>query len=149
MTIFFGGQSAWHGLFRRISPHLASKFASMPPAVARAARACCGYLRGKRSGCICESGQIGPFRPPAFRFIPIFPAARVMLSSQLETRVMAAPRDSLRVLRIQRPRMASKSLSMNDYCFYFLNFLICLPIGFLGSMAGRSSCASTFRTCIR
>jgi hypothetical protein len=43
-----------------------------------------GCLRGKRSGCICESGQIRPFRPSVFRFIPIFPAATVMLFAQLE-----------------------------------------------------------------
>ena len=30
-----------------------------------------------------------------------------------------------------------------------ISFLICSSIGLLGSMEGRSSCASTFRTCIR
>lgn len=66
-----------------------------------------------------------------------------------KTRIMTAPCDTLRVLPIRKLRLASKSLSMNDYDFDFMNFLICSSIGFLGSMAGRSSCASTFRTCIK
>ena len=150
MTVSFECQPAWHGSFRPTSPHVASKTASMPPAAAQAARACWRLFTGQTVGLYLRIRANSAISTVGIPLHPNLPRReRHALRAVGKTRIMTAPCGTLRVLPIRKLRLASKSLSMNDYDFDFMNFLICSSIGFLGSMAGRSSCASTFRTCIK